>query len=383
MMGHPRLTVSDQWGAAISDFAETMRRDRRTRALADSTLDRICKQVRRFASETGSAPYDVTPRQIADWLDGLNVARNVEYSYRTALRTFYRWAYRVGRVLDDPTTLTDHPLAKHEPVGWSEPLKVFRRWLRASGSSDQTAGTYLLYLRALARETGALDPWQLDEDDLVDWLSRHQWSRETKRSARTAVRSFYRWAATTGRIAENPAERLPVVRPAPATHRPAPEWAYREALAKATPREVVMLRLSAELGLRRGEVAQIHHHDLVLDDAGLWSLTVHGKGDKPRIVPMPDNLAMLLRRQPEGWLFPGNYNGHLSPRYVGTLISRLLPAGVTMHALRHRFATRAYSVNRDVFAVQQLLGHASPATTRRYVQLQDSVMRQLVEAVAE
>ena len=98
---------------------------------------------------------------------------------------------------------------------------------------------------------------------------------------------------------------------------------------------------------------------------------------------MPDNLAMLLRRQPEGWLFPGNYNGHLSPRYVGTLISRLLPAGVTMHALRHRFATRAYSVNRDVFAVQQLLGHASPATTRRYVQLQDSVMRQLVEAVAE
>ena len=131
MMGHSRLTVSDQWGAAISDFAETMRKDRRTRALADSTLDRICKQLRRFASETGSAPYDVTPGQIADWLDGLNVARNVEYSYRTALRTFYRWAYRVGRVLDDPTTLTDHPLAKHEPIGWSEPLKVFRRWLRA------------------------------------------------------------------------------------------------------------------------------------------------------------------------------------------------------------------------------------------------------------
>ncbi|WP_292702628.1 tyrosine-type recombinase/integrase, partial [Microbacterium sp. 69-10] len=63
-------------------------------------------------------------------------------------------------------------------------------------------------------------------------------------------------------------------------------------------------------------------------------------------------------------------------------VSRLLPPGVTMHALRHAFATRTYNVNRDVFAVQQLLGHSSAATTQRYVQVSDDSLRALVEAGA-
>lgn len=53
-----------------------------------------------------------------------------------------------------------------------------------------------------------------------------------------------------------------------------------------------------------------------------------------------------------------------------------------MHQLRHRFATRAYSVDRDVFTVQELLGHASPATTRRYVLVPRSALRATVKAVA-
>ncbi|MDQ2740537.1 MAG: site-specific integrase, partial [Actinomycetota bacterium] len=54
----------------------------------------------------------------------------------------------------------------------------------------------------------------------------------------------------------------------------------------------------------------------------------------------------------------------------------------TMHSLRHRFASRAYAVDRDVLTVQDLLGHASPATTQRYVQLPDDAKRRLIEAVA-
>lgn len=67
---------------------------------------------------------------------------------------------------------------------------------------------------------------------------------------------------------------------------------------------------------------------------------------------------------------------------MGKVVSTLLPSGVTIRALRHRFATQAYSIDRDVFTVQQLLGHACPATTQRYVQVSDSSMRRLVDAVA-
>jgi len=140
------------------------------------------------------------------------------------------------------------------------------------------------------------------------------------------------------------------------------------------------LRLAGELGMRCAEVAQVHARDLTQSDDG-WQLLVHGKGAKQRWLPVPDHLAHLLRAH-EGYVFPGGDNGHVSSIWLGKRISALLPEGVTMHALRHRFATKAYNIDRDVFAVQQLLGHASPSTTQRYVLVNDASRRRLVDAVS-
>src|SRR5699024_6800613 len=123
---------------------------------------------------------------------------------------------------------------------------------------------------------------------------------------------------------------------------------------------------------------------LVEDLAG-WSLVVHGKGQRERMVPLTAGLALRLRARVHhtgGYAFPGSDGGHLSPRWVGKIVTRLLPGEVTMHALRHRFATRAYSVDRDLLTVQRLLGHASPVTTRVYVRLPDDALRRTVQAVA-
>ncbi|MEC4838196.1 tyrosine-type recombinase/integrase [Mycobacteroides chelonae] len=81
---------------------------------------------------------------------------------------------------------------------------------------------------------------------------------------------------------------------------------------------------------------------------------------------------------PTGWLFPGNDNGHLSPRWVGTLCAKVMPEVWTMHKLRHRFATRAYRATRNIRAVQRLLGHASVATTQIYTAVDDHEMRAAV-----
>lgn len=58
-------------------------------------------------------------------------------------------------------------------------------------------------------------------------------------------------------------------------------------MEQATPSEKLMVRLGAECGLRRGEIARVHSDDVVADSAG-HSLIVRGKGDKQRIVPLPD-----------------------------------------------------------------------------------------------
>lgn len=145
-----------------------------------------------------------------------------------------------------------------------------------------------------------------------------------------------------------------------------------------------MVRLSAELGLRRAEVAAINRADLTYDHTGAGWLEIHGKGDKPRMVPLADDLARAVdgTDDPGGWLFPNGHGGHLSPAHVGKLVAAALPAGVTMHQLRHRFATLAYATSHDLFAVQRLMGHSSPTITQRYVATGNERLRAVVAGVA-
>jgi integrase len=140
---------------------------------------------------------------------------------------------------------------------------------------------------------------------------------------------------------------------------------YANALGIADPRTRTILRLAAELGMRRFEIAQINTRDLAEDLFGP-TLRVHGKGHKVRILPIPTDLAKRIE-EAAGWLFPGNENGHLSARRVGELGRDALTEGWTLHTLRHRFATRAHRATADLLSVQRLLGHSSPATTQRYI----------------
>jgi integrase len=265
--------------------------------------------------------------------------------------------------------------------GWAGAISLFLLTLRAAGRPPTT-----LYLRGyqLRRLAAALDcaPWEVTGDQLVTWLGSQGWGAETLRSWRSAIRGFYRWAHAAGYVEHDPALVLPSVKPSDPDPRPAPEEAYRLALARADDRLRLMLRLAAELGMRRGEVARAHADDLERDLTG-WTLRVVGKGRRVRRLPLTDALAAAIRRQGrDGYLFPGNIDGHLSPAWIGKLVSRALPGAWTMHKLRHRFATMAYSVDRDLVTVQELLGHASLVTTRRYVRPPEDAARRLVAAVA-
>lgn len=254
------------------------------------------------------------------------------------------------------------------------------------GYSRETVRTYsdaITWLATWGEEHG-IPPDRVTPADLLAFLGAHpRWSRATRAMVRSAVRAAYRWAVVAGHVETNPAEHLPPVRRKVPTPHPAPEHAYASALRAASDRERLMLRLAGEVGLRRAEVARVHPQRDLVDDGEGWSLVAHGKGDKDRVVPLPADLARELRLAGPGYLFPGRSgDGHLSPHTVGVMISRLLPPGVTMHALRHRFASTAYAATSDLFAVQQLLGHASAATTQVYVLVDTATRRRVVDAVA-
>ena len=266
---------------------------------------------------------------------------------------------------------------------WAAPLAGWRRALQAAGRTPGTIATRTDHIARASRALGG-SPWAVTAGELVDWVGGQEWARDTRRSTYASLRAFWRWGQDMGYVTELPTRLLPAVKPSPPMPRPTPERVYRSTLAAADDRLAVILRLAAEMGLRRAEIAQVHQRDLVEDLAG-WSLVVHGKGERDRMVPVPAGLAVELRARflaAPGWLLPGDDQGHLSPRYVGILAARALPDGWTLHTLRHRFATAAYGVERDLLSVQQLLGHVSVATTQRYVRPPDDALRRAVAHAA-
>lgn len=349
-----------------------------------STIDRVWKQVARFGRECGWAPYDLDQAAIIRWLDRLDCSPSRVYAYRTSLRTFYRWAHRTGRIDRDPTEHTSHlALTRPAPDSWHPAVQEWRRHMQAAKLSPETVRLRCYQVTRAAAELPAPGPWQVSGGDLADWLAGHRWSRGTTYSYRAALRAFYGWAVGAGHTLTNPAEQLPKIRMPVRMARPAPDPAYRQALAAAAGPERLMLRLAAEIGLRRAEIAHVHTEDVQrgVQDPGWW-LEVHGKGDRVRYLPLPDDLARELRTQPAGWVFPGKIDGHLAPATVTRKISRLLPDQWTAHTLRHRFATNAYAIDHDLFAVQRMLGHARPDTTQIYVSVPESALRRLVTAAA-
>jgi len=129
------------------------------------------------------------------------------------------------------------------------------------------------------------------------------------------------------------------------------------------------LRISEALGLKRRDVA-----------GNPDALTVTGKGNKTRMVPLLPAVMRLIADYlalcpyavpPDGPLFLGARGGPLSPRIVQLAMASLrgalgLPDSATPHALRHSFATHLLARGGDLRAIQDLLGHASLSTTQIY-----------------
>lgn len=282
-------------------------------------------------------------------------------------------------------------------VAWEVALAAYSVYLVAGGRSAGTVKLRNYYLRRLEQHAAGRSPWSLTPADLVAFVGAPSWSPETRKSARASVVGFYRWALEAGRIAEDPSRQLVAVRVPPGAPRPVPAEVLRAAFARCTTdRERLLLLFAAYAGLRRAEIARVHPHDFTAD-----GLLVRGKGGRRRIVPVHHELAAAVRRELElrargshgsGWrfaehvrvdapLFPGRYGTGVSPDNVGRTLSRLLGPGWSGHTLRHRFASSAYAAERDLRAVQELLGHSKPETTARYVQTPTRAKQAAVAAV--
>lgn len=223
---------------------------------------------------------------------------------------------------------------------------------------------------------------QLTEKDLVAFLATPEWSAETRKSARSVIRSFYAWAHRRGLMDNNPAMYLRPVRVPTGRPRPVPEVQVKQAVDASDGEAHLMVLLAAYAGLRVSEIASLRTDALTPQ-----GLRVMGKGGKERLVPVhPVVLAPLvqhLKGSRSQWVFPSPLReGHVSYDYIYKRIKAALNGAYTPHQLRHRFATQAYRGSKDLRAVQELLGHSSPNTTVRYTLIEDDALAAAVACVA-
>ncbi len=191
-------------------------------------------------------------------------------------------AYLIERLKPTPP---GPPRRTYAPPAWAPMVDEYLLTLAAAGQRPETMRLRYFQLCQVARGLRCR-PESVTGAMLLDWFGRQQhWTPEGRKSYRAGVRGFFGWAQRFARLPTNPADALPTVRVPKAPPRPASDQAWDAALAHADARMRLMLRLAAEAGLRRAEVAVVHTNDLV-EINGLAQLVVKGKGGKPRVVPV-------------------------------------------------------------------------------------------------
>ena len=296
------------------------------------------------------------------------------------------------------------------PAAFAEALEAFAEHLSAErGLSAHTVRAYVGDVTSLLHHAARIGRTDLDSIDLGvlrSWLALQQTiglARTTVARRAAAARAFGRWTERTGRAGGDAAARLA----SPKAHRVLPDVLNRgdvdlllaslaEDSAAGDPmagRDLAILELLYATAIRVGELCGLDLDDLDHERA---AVRVLGKGGKERTVPYgrPAALALgawlatgrpsLLRTGASGALFLGARGRRIDPRTVRAVVHRRLEAvpgapDLGPHGLRHTAATHLLEGGADLRSVQEILGHATLATTQIYTHVSVERLRATYE----
>jgi site-specific recombinase XerD len=262
---------------------------------------------------------------------------------------------------------------------------VYLRERVARGEIARSTGRHYRYsLLMFCRFFGERPVTQLGPAGVARWLESLDGiaSASTRQNKFSVAHTFCEWLVKRGHLHRDPFVDL---RP-PRKGRRVPRALHHDAIAELLAtvpdrRAQAIVWLMVGMGCRRAEVATLEIGDW---DRFREVLTVRGKGDHERVLPVPEEVAAALtaylaeyptRSGPliRSYSYPTR---GLSPSTVGMLMSRwMYDAGikqgpldsVSAHALRHTCATDVLDRCGDVTVVQDMLGHQSLTTTQMYV----------------
>ena len=276
-----------------------------------------------------------------------NKSPNTQKSYFYGLRSLVETTLHREHVLSESEyeSLSIESLAKRmEPMNGRIDL-----WAHSiAGLRPTTYNARLAAARHLLRWLGLI------------WPEHLQRARTGKRLPRTLTRRELTTVLETASVSENPATAF-------------------------------LVTMMLDTGMRVSEVCSLNLDDIDVDDAS--ALIRGGKGDKDRLVLFTERtlerlqawlpIRTALTDESETACLVNRHGRRLQPRSVQRMMDKLgeqagLPKGkLTPHVLRHNFATGLLERGADLVTIQRLMGHATIATTRVYLEISDQTLREV------
>jgi len=401
------------------------------RGKSADTLDTILEDttwlIHQAASHHTTSPDDLTidqldARTLATIFHALPADPTWTRRYLSA-RTWLSWAHQRGHHPDP-----NPPLRRVQPpdsLRNSAVLLLIDEYITSLDKADKTKQAYREDLTNIADTVATnlgttlveitLDQLNIRilEAGFATWRTSGgrttndgERSKNSRARAHAAWSSFYQWLIARDLATSNPLDAID--KPKISARDPKRLEATTDddvidaiLTAAATPdeqarpgnrwpeRDLAAVSLLLFCGLRRNELCSLNNNSIIRGHQELPRLSVIGKGDKPRTVPLTDDVVAILddyltsrqHHHPDtqpadnGPLVVDRHNQRLTVSQLGYLIKRIVsrsgvkkPERSLVHAFRHTYAYRLLSDGVPVNQVKDLLGHESLTTTQRYVQ---------------
>lgn len=265
-----------------------------------------------------------------------------------------------------------------EPAGNKhlEKIEAFKRWLRSKRYSESTIGTYADALKSFLVFYNHKEVNEITNDDVIgfnnDYILKYKLSASFQNQIVNAIKLFFR-------TIEDRRIDIDLV------HRPKRSKLLPNVLSKEEVKQLLsalrnlkhrtMLALIYSCGLRRGELLSLKPTDV--DSIRNIIVIRQAKGRKDRVVPLSEKVLGMLREyykfyKPQVWLFEGQevgmaYDERSLASVLKLALSRTsIQKPVTLHWLRHSYATHLLEAGTDLRYIQEILGHRSSRTTEIY-----------------
>ena len=266
-------------------------------------------------------------------------------------------------------------------------LKRYIEEIQLKGYSNSTLKTYrnefgifLNYLKQISAENCATEDIR---NYILYCINELQLSEATVHSRMNAIKFYYEQVLKRERfLVEIPRPKKPLKLPKVI----APADIKKMFEVTTNLKHNTMLKLCYGLGLRVSEIVNLKIADI--DSRSMQVFIERAKGKKDRYVNLPESILPQLRTyfiefKPQKYLFEGQFGGQYSSRsaqqvFKNAMQKAKINKSLSIHSLRHSFATHLLEQGTDIRFIQELLGHNDIKTTLIYTHVNDKSIRKII-----